>query len=156
MPGRLGECAPHRLRACFDTLIENSLRHTPPDGTIRLIGFRVDGHLCLGVADSGPGLSDDQLRAVNQQSLRLTGADVHDRQHSETGLGLSIVQEVVLERGGRLAAGCSEEGGALLLIVLPHADNRVVPYVRRHPTRGSSHGRRRRRCRPMSMPGPPR
>ncbi len=115
------ECAPHRLRACFDTLIENSLRHTPPDGTIRLIGVPVDGHLCLGVADSGPGLTDDQLRAVNRQSLRLSDVDAEERQHSENGLGLSIVQEVVRERGGRLAAGRSEEGGALLLIVVPHA-----------------------------------
>ena len=127
------ECAPHRLRACFDTLIENSLRHTPPDGTIRLFGIRVDDHLCLGVADSGPGLSEDQLGAVNQQSLRLTGVDVDDRQYAETGLGLSIVQEVVLERGGRLAAGSSEEGGALLVIVLPRAEWRAksqVPDVR--------------------------
>ncbi len=120
------ECAPHRLRACFDTLIENSLRHTPPDGTIRLIGVQVDGHLCLGVADSGPGLTHDQLRAVNRQSLRLTDADADERQHSENGLGLSIVQEVVRERGGRLAAGRSEEGGALLLIVVPHTARAAV------------------------------
>ena len=118
------ECAPHRLRACFDTLIENSLRHTPPDGTIRLFGIRVHGHLCVGVADSGPGLSDEQLQAVNQQSLRLTDVPSEEQQHPETGLGLSIVQEVVLQRGGRLAAGASEEGGALLVIVFPHAESR--------------------------------
>jgi signal transduction histidine kinase len=119
------ECVPHRLRACFDTLIENSLRHTPPDGTIRLFGIRVHGHLCLGVADSGPGLSDEQLRAVNRQSLRLTDVPSEAQQHPQTGLGLSIVQEVVLQRGGRLAAGCSEEGGALLVIVFPKVESRA-------------------------------
>ncbi|WP_310530381.1 HAMP domain-containing sensor histidine kinase [Nocardioides sp.] len=114
--------APHRLRACLDTLIENSLRHTPPDGTIRLIGFHLGDHTCLGVADSGPGLTRDKARAINEESLQLTDVDADERQHSEAGLGLSIVQEVARERGGHLVAGRSAEGGALLLMVLPREE----------------------------------
>ena len=125
------DAAPHRLRACFDTLIENSLRHTPPEGTIRLLGFRTPGYACLGVADSGPGLTRDQVRAIDQHSLQLTDDDAEERQHSETGLGLSIVQGVVRERGGYLVAGRSAEGGALLLMVVPQRETRTVPHLTR-------------------------
>ena len=124
------DCAPHRVRACFDTLIENSLRHTPPDGTVRLIGRRINGTLCLGVADSGPGLSVDQLQTISQRRLRLDDADGDD-EHPETGLGLGIVQEVVGERGGWLTAGRSAEGGALLLMVVPHLEARNVVHLAR-------------------------
>lgn len=111
--------APHRLRACLDTLIENSLRYTPPEGTIRLVGFRVGTNVCIGVADSGPGLTHFQVRALDQHSLQLIDDDAGERQHSESGLGLSIVQEVVRSRDGHLVAGTSAEGGALLLMVIP-------------------------------------
>lgn len=115
-------CAPHRIRACFDTLIENSLRHTPPDGTVRLIGFRIGEQVCLGVADSGPGLTPDQVQTISHHHLWSID-DVDE--HAETGLGLSIVQEVVRERGGFLRAGRSAEGGALLLMVVPLAESRA-------------------------------
>ena len=111
--------SPHRFRACLDTLIENSLRYTPLEGTIRLVGFRVGNHMCIGVADSGPGLTRDQARALDQHSLQLIDDDAEERQHSESGLGLSIVQEVVRSRAGHLVAGTSAEGGALLLMVIP-------------------------------------
>lgn len=128
LDARIGwaDAAPHRFRACFDTLIENSLRHTPPQGTIRLIGFRTRGYMCLGVADSGPGLTREQVRTIDQHSLQLTDEDADERQHSETGLGLSIVQEVVNDSGGHLVAGRSAEGGALLLMVVPQAEPRSV------------------------------
>ena len=133
LDARIGwaHAAPHRFRACFDTLIENSLRHTPADGTIRLVGFRSGNHTCLGVADSGPGLTRDQAQAINQHSFQLTDDDAGERQHSETGLGLSIVQEVVRERGGHLVAGRSAEGGALLLMVVPQAELRPVVHLPR-------------------------
>jgi signal transduction histidine kinase len=130
--GRI-DCAPQRLRACFDTLIENSLRHTPPEGSIRLLGRQVGDRVVLGVADSGPGLTVDQVQAVNEQLLTGVGEEDGPHQHSHSGLGLSIVQEVAREHGGRLVAGRSAEGGALLVMVLPrdvHRSARAIPRLR--------------------------
>lgn len=135
--GGIFECEPHRLRACFDTLIENSLRYTSVSGTVRLFAFRTPDHLCLGVADSGPGFPRSRLSALNRASLALSDLERQGRHHSESGLGLGIVQEVVRERGGRVAAGRSAEGGALVVIVLPSvvpvreaAVDEVVPLTR--------------------------
>ena len=124
---------PHRLRACLDTLIENSLRYTPPEGTIRLVGFRIHGNMCIGLADSGPGLSHDQVRAIHQHSLELIDDDADERQHSETGLGLSIVQEVARRYDGRVLAGRAAEGGALLLMVIPTTTSTPDGQLPREP-----------------------
>ena len=132
--------APHRLRACLDTLIENSLRYTSLEGTIRLVGFRVRGNMCIGLADSGPGLSRDRVRAIGQNSLQLIDDDADERQHSQSGLGLSIVQEVVRQRDGHLVAGRSAEGGALLLMVMP--DDTPQPAGHLHKGRDHLHGDR--------------
>ncbi|MDR7253515.1 signal transduction histidine kinase [Nocardioides sp. BE266] len=113
------QASPHRLRACFDTLIENSLRHTRSDGTIRLVGVRIDDQVCLGVADSGTGFSASQLESVNQHRIDALGQQGDDARSHKSGLGLAIVDEVVREHGGRLVAGRSAEGGALVLMVLP-------------------------------------
>lgn len=132
LDARIGwaDAAPSRFRACFDTLIENSLRHTPAEGTIRLVGFRTPGRMCLGVADSGPGLSRDQVHAIDTHRLDLMDDDA-DEGHHEAGLGLSIVQEVVRQRHGHLVAGTSAEGGALLLMVIPTGTPPSVSDVHR-------------------------
>ena len=92
----------------------------PPGGVLDVSGSQSlagpDEGLEIDVADSGPGVPP-QLRERLMTPFFTTKS-----MERGTGLGLSIVQEVVLERGGRLAAGSSEEGGALLVIVLPHAD----------------------------------
>ena len=112
-----------RLQACLDTLIENALRYTSPGGQVRLVGFTRGDATYLGVADSGPGMPADLSMAVNRGTAfrdghaRLVGEHPEDSGH--TGLGLVLVDAVVTARGGRLLAGRSAEGGALLLMRLP-------------------------------------
>jgi K+-sensing histidine kinase KdpD len=106
-----------RLRACLDTLIENALRYTGTGDTVRLLALRDRGDLWIGVADSGPGLSPALARSVNGLDPAPTSPPVDER--SQTGLGLGLVREVVEARGGRLHAGRSREGGALLVARLP-------------------------------------
>jgi signal transduction histidine kinase len=117
------ECSPGRVRACLDTLIENAVRYTSDHDTVRVIGRREGDRLMIGVADSGRGLDPTMASAIN-----LTPADADPYEFdaraetdplSQTGLGLHLVREAAGARGGRLVAGRSAEGGALLLMVVP-------------------------------------
>ena len=109
------QASTERLRACLDTLIENALRYTGPDDTVRLLATREGEHFWMGVADSGPGLAPDIAAAVNAGRTPAGPADGR----SQTGLGLSLVRDIVHARHGRLYAGRSREGGALMVARLP-------------------------------------
>lgn len=116
-----------RLRACLDTLIENALRYTGPSDVVRLIAFRDGDLFWIGVADSGPGLDRGLVRSLNGSRTRSAPTD----ELSQTGLGLDLVRDIVEARRGRLLAGRSREGGALLLARMPT----VSPATAFPPTR---------------------
>ncbi|GIG21339.1 hypothetical protein Cch01nite_20630 [Cellulomonas chitinilytica] len=111
------EGSAERMRACLDTLVENAVRYTAEGDTVRLVGTRETAHVVVGVADAGSGLSAELVAAVNEDA----DGDVHAPRDelSQTGLGLSLVRTMVTSRGGRLVAGRSPEGGALMLMRLP-------------------------------------
>ena len=109
------QASTERLRACLDTLIENALRYTGSDDTVRLLATREGEHFWMGVADSGPGLAPDLAAAVNAGRVPAGPADGR----SQTGLGLSLVRDILQARQGRLYAGRSREGGALMVARLP-------------------------------------
>ena len=165
------EASAERLRDCLDTLIENAVRYTPEGGTVRLLGHRRGGAICLGVADSGPGLGPGLAAAINAaatttgvaaETLARTDAAAQGEgqdapggawfgvtdpladptpsdPRSQTGMGLTIVQETLAARGGRLLAGRAREGGALLLMVLPlHASCGDVGPAPARPVRTRS------------------
>lgn len=112
-------CSQERLRACLDTLVENAVRYTGEGQTIRVFARQEDGDLVVGVSDGGSGLSAGQAAAVNHpEDLVATGALPTDAR-SRTGLGLSLVREIVEARGGGLHAGRAPEGGALVVLRLP-------------------------------------
>lgn len=115
------ECAADRLRACLDTLVENALRYTADGDTIRFLATLDRDHLLVGVADSGPGMAPELLETIagGDFAVRDSGEFAPIDIWSQTGLGLALVQDAAEIRGGRLVAGRSAEGGALVLMAVP-------------------------------------
>jgi len=120
----LYEGSAERMRASLDTLVENALRYTHDGDTVRLTGIRTPDRVVVGVADSGAGMSAEQIAVINGSA----GADAEAPRDelSQTGLGLGLVRGLVAARGGRLVAGAAPEGGALVLMQIP-AQPLVVP-----------------------------
>lgn len=132
------EGSSERLRACLDTLIENALRYTGPSDVVRLLAFRDGDDFWIGVADSGPGLDRGLARSLNESRARSAPTD----ELSQTGLGLDLVRDIVEARHGRLFAGCSREGGALLLARLPVVSPATAFPPARPPDPLTNRGRR--------------
>ncbi|MBB1482773.1 HAMP domain-containing histidine kinase [Tessaracoccus sp. MC1865] len=110
-----------RIRGCLDTLIENAVRYTHKDDTVRLAASTNAGSLWLGVADAGRGFDAALAAAVNARQPHIAHLPpvAGDLDLSQTGLGIALVQEIVESRGGRVLVGRSHEGGALVLLILP-------------------------------------
>ena len=95
---------------------------SPPGGpgpiSVRL--EPTEGGLELGVADDGPGLSEEALAHAFEPFFTTKGAD-------GTGLGLALSREFVERWGGRITASNRPEGGALVVVSLRRADGMDGP-----------------------------
>lgn len=92
-------------------LLDNACKWTHE--RVRL-SWRLDGqHLCIEVADDGPGIDQQAREQVLSRGLRL------DQQAPGHGLGLAIVGDLVAAYGGKLALQQAPEGGLLVRISLP-------------------------------------
>ncbi len=79
-------------------------------------GAATPGRLAITIEDDGPGLARDQRAEVLRRGARL------DESAPGSGLGLSIVDELVRAYGGEMRLGASALGGLAVEIVLPRAE----------------------------------
>lgn len=110
---------PRRVRQVVDGLVENALRVSAAGTRIRLdVVADADGAV-ISVADTGPGLSDDDLaHAFERGVLRDRYRDVR---RVGSGLGLSIAARLTERLGGRISARAGAHGGTVFRIALPPA-----------------------------------
>jgi signal transduction histidine kinase len=104
------------LEEILGNLMENACKWAA--GRVRVSGAAIgDGMVLVAVEDDGPGLTPDQATAALQRGRRL------DERVPGSGLGLSIVSDVVEIYGGTLALTASEElGGLAARVTLPRAE----------------------------------
>jgi two-component system sensor histidine kinase MprB len=97
-------------------LLDNAAKWSPPGGTVRVQMRPLDEwSMVLEVADTGPGIAEDDLPRVFDRFYRSDTS----RTMPGSGLGLAIVRQVALRHGGAVWAGRAPEGGALLAMRLP-------------------------------------
>jgi signal transduction histidine kinase len=104
-----------RLYQAFRNLLENAVQHASQGGRVSLRLWRDEGWVECEVRDDGPGFAPADLPHVFEPFF--------SRRRGGTGLGLAIARRVVEEHGGTLEAANHPEGGAVLRVRLPVADN---------------------------------
>jgi signal transduction histidine kinase len=103
-----------RVHQALRNLLENAIRHTPRDGTVRVSAARIDGIVRMVVTDSGPGFSPKLLAAVVDP---FTGGNSDLSTPSGTGLGLAIVRAVAKAHGGSFSVENTPDGARVTLEV---------------------------------------
>ena len=81
-------------------LLSNSIKFTPPGGTVILRGVNDAGHTRIEVHDSGPGIPEAEREAVFQRFYRADAA--RSSATGGTGLGLAIVKHVLMQHKAHL------------------------------------------------------
>ncbi|HTQ32276.1 MAG TPA: transporter substrate-binding domain-containing protein [Opitutaceae bacterium] len=110
---------PHALRQIIENLVSNAMKFSPPDRTIWLRLREWNGRVRFEVRDQGPGVRPDEQERIFAKYVR--GSAKPTAGESSTGLGLSIVRQLVTAMNGR--AWCESEPGqgATFVVVLPAA-----------------------------------
>ena len=103
----------NRLRRAIGNLLDNATKWSPPDGHVAIT--LADGN--LSVRDHGPGFRAQDLPYVFDRFYRSPAA----RSVPGAGLGLAIVEKVSREHGGGVSANNAPDGGALVTLNLPTA-----------------------------------
>jgi two-component system OmpR family sensor kinase len=108
-----------RLRQVVGNLVRNALVHTPPTSPVEIAVTTVNGTAHLSVADHGSGLGHDDRDRIFEPFYRADTS--RSRDSGGAGLGLSIVNAVVVAHGGRIQVRETSGGGATFEVELPLA-----------------------------------
>jgi len=112
-------------------LMINAIRHTPPDGTIEVIGEIQSGMACVTVSDACGGIPLGDLPRVFDVAFRGESARTPDPSGG-AGLGLSIARGIVEAHSGEISVHNTGPGCQFLIRLplarpAPNAVSRPVP-----------------------------
>ena len=118
-PGMTVLIDPAEFGRAVRNLVTNAIRHTPPNGTIELVGAVQAGLACVSVSDACGGIPADDLPRVFEVAFRGESARTPDPTGG-AGLGLSIAQGIVEAHSGKVSVR-NTGPGCQFLITLPLA-----------------------------------
>lgn len=98
-------------------LLTNSVKYSEPDTRVT-VACRVQGdRLRLSVQDQGIGMDSKELRQIFQRFYRTKRAE--ESGEAGTGIGLSIVDQIVRHHGGKIEVTSAPGQGSCFTVVLP-------------------------------------
>lgn len=127
------ECSPDRslvvngdetlLIRMVTNLLSNAIRYNRPGGTVRLTVDADHGRCLIRVADTGIGISPDNLGRIWERFYRADSA----RSGDGSGLGLPMVRFIANLHGGDVDAESHPGKGSIFTVTLPLAGNGELP-----------------------------
>jgi len=109
------------VRRMVLNLLDNSIKHTPRGGSIRVDLKRANHDYSIVVADTGAGIPAAAQPHVFERFFRADKARSRDEETNGggAGLGLSIAAWIAEMHGGQIALAHSDQNGTTFIISLP-------------------------------------
>ena len=105
------------IERVLENLIENAVRYTPEDGSVRIVMDYEDEHIRVRISDTGPGIAGNDLPRIfdrfYQPDKSRKGKDGH------CGLGLAITKRILELHGSSIQVQSALNSGTSFTFYLP-------------------------------------
>lgn len=105
------------LEYAFYNLVNNAIKYSPPQTEVTVSGRRDGAHFLLSVQDQGVGMDEKEVQNIFRKFYRTRKAIASGE--AGTGIGLSIVEQIVTHHGGKIEVTSSPGKGSCFTLVLP-------------------------------------
>lgn len=128
LPGDLRVTGDRELMeyACYN-LLTNAVKYSPQRTEVRISGWKDDGRIRIAVQDQGIGMDSKEVKKIFQKFYRTKRAE--ESGEAGTGIGLSIVQQIVEQHGGQIEVASRPGAGSCFTLVLPAAAGQIAGPV---------------------------
>ena len=104
------------IGALLDQLLDNAVRHTPPETRVDAVVTANGDDVSVAVRDNGPGISEEVLPHLFERFYR---ADPARSRTAGPGLGLTVAGAIAAAHHGTISAANAPGGGLQVTVVLP-------------------------------------
>lgn len=108
--------------ACYN-LLTNAVKYSPQRTEVTVSGWKDDGHIHLAVKDQGIGMDHKEVKKIFQKFYRTKSAEQSGE--TGTGIGLSIVQQIVEQHGGTIEVSSRPGAGSCFTLVVPNGAQQI-------------------------------
>lgn len=105
---------PDKLESILFNLITNAFKYSPKGTVIHLSAQETDRYIILQVSDQGYGISPEKQKSIFNRFENYVSSDIFKRQ--STGIGLSLVKELVELHKGRISLQSKVDEGSTFTI----------------------------------------
>ena len=110
--------------ACYN-LLTNAVKYSPQRTHVTVRAWKDDARIRIAVQDQGIGMDQKEVKQIFQKFYRTKKAE--ESGEAGTGIGLSIVQQIVEQHGGRIDVTSQPGAGSCFTLVMPARTLAAVP-----------------------------
>jgi signal transduction histidine kinase len=104
------------MEYAFYNLLTNAVKYSPPSTEVSVFAQREGDRLRISVKDQGIGMDRKEVRQIFQKFYRTKKAE--ESGEVGTGIGLSIVEQIIKQHGGSIEVTSSPGRGSCFTLVL--------------------------------------
>jgi PAS domain S-box-containing protein len=119
-----------RLIQVVSNLVNNAIKYSPDGGTVTLSTRAEGGYALISVTDTGLGIPADEIGHVFERFRRVRSGAAQSI--PGTGLGLTIVKQIVEMHGGKIWVESAVGHGSAFHFTVPLAAEDATSLHRRH------------------------